>query len=126
MLSDPRTHPDWWPDIVAVRVEEPLTEGGEYVRVSEPMRFIDDLESVWVAERMEHLKEVRFRCTLTGSYASFSLTPARDETFVEVELGMDPTRLRFHVLKAMSRSYSKRWLRDVLDALPRELERARA
>jgi hypothetical protein len=125
-VSDPRTHPDWWPDIVAVRVEEPLTEGGEYVRISEPMRFIDDLESVWVAERMEHLKEARFRCTLTGSYASFTLTPAQDETFIEVELGMDPTRLRFQLLKAMSRSYSKRWLRDVLDALPRELERIRA
>jgi hypothetical protein len=125
-VSDPETHPDWWPDIVAVRLEEPLTEGGEYVRVSEPMRFIDDLESIWVAERLEHLKEARFRCTLTGSYASFSLTPARDETFVEVETGMDPTRLRFHLLAAMSRAHSKRWLRDVLDELPRELERIRA
>jgi hypothetical protein len=125
-VSDPRTHPEWWPDIVAVRVEEPLTEGGEYVRVSEPMKFIDDVESVWVAERMEHLKEVRFRCTLSGSYATFSLTPARDETFIEVETGMDPTSLRFHMLKAMSRSYSKRWLRDVLDALARELVRTRA
>jgi hypothetical protein len=112
--------------VVAVRLEQPLAEGGEYVRVSEPMKFIDDVESVWVAERMEHLKEVRYRCTLTGSYASFSLTPARDETFVEVETGMDPTRLRFQLLHAMSRSYSKRWLRDVLDALPKELERTRA
>jgi hypothetical protein len=110
-VSNPETHPEWWPDIVAVRIEEPLTEGGE---------------SVWVVERMEHLKEVRFRCTLTGSYASFSLTPAQDATFVELETGMDPTRLRYHLLKAMSRSYSKRWLRDVLDALPRELERIRA
>jgi hypothetical protein len=59
-VSDPATHPDWWPDVVAVRIEEPIEEGGEYVRVSEPMRFIDDVESVWVAERMEHLKEVRF------------------------------------------------------------------
>jgi hypothetical protein len=125
-VSDPATHPDWWPDVVAVRVEEPLEEGGEYVRVSEPMRFIDDVESVWVAERMEHLKEVRFRCTLTGSYASFALTPARDETFVEVETGIQPTNLKFHLLSAMSRSYWKRWLRDVLDALPKELERARA
>ncbi len=125
-MSDPATHPDWWPDVVAVQVREPVTEGGEYVRISEPMRFIDDVESVWVAERMEHLKEVRFRCTLTGSYASFSLTPARDETFVEVEIGMNPTSLKFQVISAMSRSYSKRWLRDVLDALPRELERIRA
>jgi hypothetical protein len=125
-VSDPATHPDWWPDVVAVRVEEPLEEGGEYVRVSEPMRFIDDVESVWVAERMEHLKEVRFRCTLTGSYASFALTPARDETFVEVETGIHPTNLKFQLLSAVSRSYWKRWLRDVLDALPKELERARA
>ena len=125
-MSDPATHPDWWPDVVAVRLEEPVTEGGEYVRVSEPMRFIDDVESIWVVERMEHLKEVRFRCTLTGSYASFSLTPARDETFVEVETGMNPTNLKFQLLRAMSRSYWKRWQRDVLDALPRELERVRA
>jgi Polyketide cyclase / dehydrase and lipid transport len=33
VVSDPRTHPDWWPDVTDVRVPGPITEGGEYTRV---------------------------------------------------------------------------------------------
>ena len=49
------------------------------------------MESVWVAERLEDLKEARFRCTASGSWARFTLTPAQGETYVELESGMDPT-----------------------------------
>jgi hypothetical protein len=86
VISDPLTHPDWWPDVVEVRLEEPLVEGGEYIRSSR-----------------------------------FSLTPAQAETFVELETGMDPTRLRWRLLKVTSGSFFKGWILDVLDALPKEV-----
>jgi uncharacterized protein YndB with AHSA1/START domain len=121
VVSDPRTHPEWWPDVVEVRIEEPLVVGGEYVRSSRLLPFLDAVEDVWVAERLQDLKEARFRCTKTGTWAHFSLTPAQAQTFVELETGMDPTKLRWRLLKATSGSFFKGWILDVLDALPKEV-----
>ena len=73
VVSDPRTHPHWWPDVVDVEIDEPLVEGGEYTRTSKVVPFLDAVEAVWVAERLEDLKEARFRCTMTGTWARFSL-----------------------------------------------------
>jgi hypothetical protein len=121
VISDPRTHPDWWPDVVDVRVEEPLVEGGEYIRSSRLLPFLDAVEAIWVAERLEDLREARFRCTVTGTWAHFSLTPAQAQTFVELETGMYPTKLRWRLMKATSGSFFKGWILDVLDALPKEV-----
>jgi hypothetical protein len=125
VIRDPLTHPDWWPDVVSVRIEEPLVEGGEYVRSSRLLPFRDAVEAVWVAERLEDLKEARFRCTVTGTWAHFKLTPAQAETFVELETGMDPTKLRWRLLKTTSGSFFKGWILDVLDALPKEVDARR-
>ena len=125
VIKDPRTHPEWWPDVVEVRIEEPLVEGGEYVRSSRLLPFLDAVEDVWVAERLEDLKEARFRCTKTGTWAHFSLTPAQAQTFVELETGMDPTKLRWRLMKATSGSFFKGWILDVLEALPKEVDARR-
>ena len=125
IISDPLTHPEWWPDVVDVRVEEPLVEGGEYVRSSRLLPFLDAVEAIWVAERLEDLKEARFRCTVSGTWAHFSLTPAQAETFVELETGLDPTNLRWRLMKATSGSFFKGWILDVLDALPKEVDARR-
>ena len=121
VVSDPRTHPEWWPDVVDVRLNEPLVEGGEYTRTSKPVPFLDAMESVWVAERLEDLKEARFRCTLSGSWARFTLTPAQGETYVELESGIDPTTLRWRLMNAMGSRFLKDWIVKVLDALPGEV-----
>ena len=121
VVSDPRTHPEWWPDVVEVQLDEPLVEGGEYIRTSKPVPFLDAMESVWVAERLEDLKEARFRCTVSGSWARFTLTPAQGETYVELESGMEPTTLRWRVMNAMGSRFLKDWIVKVLDALPGEV-----
>jgi uncharacterized protein YndB with AHSA1/START domain len=118
VVSDPNTHPDWWPEIVGVEAPDELHEGDSYVRTSKTMPFVDAVDSIWVAERLEHLKEAQFRCTLSGAYAHFTLTPAQDNTYVELETGMDPTSLKWRVQKAVFGLQYKRWGLDVLDALP--------
>jgi carbon monoxide dehydrogenase subunit G len=121
IVSDPRTHPEWWPDVVDVRIDEPLVEGGEYTRTSKMLPFLDAVEAVWVVERLEDLKEARFRCTKTGTWACFSLTSAQADTYVELETGLDPTRVRWRLLKLTGGSLFKKWILDVLDALPKEV-----
>jgi uncharacterized protein YndB with AHSA1/START domain len=117
VVSDPRTHPDWWPDVVTVDAPEELDAGDEYVRSSKPLPFAQAVTAVWVAERLEHLKEAHFRCELSGTFARFSLTPAQDHTFVELESGIDPTSLRWRLMSTMTGPMQKRWILQVLDAL---------
>ena len=118
LVAHPETHPDWWPDVMEASAPEELAEGDEYTRKSKFLPFADAVDAIWVAERLEHLKEAQFRCTVSGSFARFRLTPAQNDTFVELETGMDPTTVRWRLLNALSGSYMKKWLFDVLDALP--------
>src|SRR5918993_1436716 len=114
VVSDPRTHEDWWPEVEGIVAGEGLGEGDEYLFRSKVLPFRDAVESVWVVERMEQLKEV---------HARFTLTPAQGHTFVEAESGMEPTALRWRVLGALGRSYFRNWVIAVLDGLPARCRR---
>jgi hypothetical protein len=118
VVSDPRTHPEWWPDVVRIDAPEELALGDEYVHSGKVMPFVDALDAVWVVERFEELKEAQFRCTMSGSYARFQLTPAQEHTYVEMEVGMDPTTWRWRVAEPFFGLQYKRWVLAVLDALP--------
>jgi uncharacterized protein YndB with AHSA1/START domain len=119
VISDPRTHPDWWPEVVSVDAGAgEFAEGDEYVRHTKMLPFVDAVETVWVAERLEHLKEARFRCAASGAWAQFTLTPAQNDTYVELESGMEPTNLKWRIAQPFFNHQYKRWLLDVLDALP--------
>lgn len=107
--------------MLAVAAGDGLREGDEYKHTSKSIPLVDAVESVWVVERLEQLKEAHFRCTVTGSYARFSLTPAQGQTFVEVESGMEPTAVRWRLLKALGGSYYRGWVVEVLDALQERL-----
>ena len=39
-------------------------------------------------------------CQLTGAFAHWTLTAAQDGTFVDLEMGMEPTRLRYRLMDA--------------------------
>jgi hypothetical protein len=118
VVSDPRTHPEWWPDVVRIDAPGEVAEGDEYVHSGKVIPFLDALDSVWVVERFEELKEAQFRCTMSGSYARFQLTRAQDDTYVELEIGMDPTSWRWKVAEPFFGLQYKRWVYAVLDALP--------
>jgi uncharacterized protein YndB with AHSA1/START domain len=118
IVSDPRTHPDWWPELRDVQLAAAAGEGGEYTRVTRRLGFLDLVDTTWVAEPMEHMKEVNFRCTVTGTYTRFALTPAQDDTFVEVEAGVAPIGIRGRIVQATGPLFFRRWLGDLLDALP--------
>ena len=117
VVSAPRTHPQWWPEVLAIEAPESVETGDEYEHTSKVLPFVEAVTSMWVAERIEHLREAHFRCELSGTFARFSLTPAQESTFVEVETGMDPTSLRWRMAKSVMGPMYKRWTVEVLDAL---------
>jgi carbon monoxide dehydrogenase subunit G len=119
VVIDPRTHPEWWPEVIAVESPEELTEGAEYLRKTESLvPFVDAVDSIWVAERLDHLREARFRCTVSGAVARFTLTSAQQDTYVELEADIDPTSLKWRLAKPVFGLQFKKWIIEVLDALP--------
>jgi hypothetical protein len=126
VVIDPQSQPDWWPEVFEVRQGGRLHEGDTYVRTAR-VAVVGKMEAVWVVERMVDLKEAHFRCTRSGSYARFALTPAGDATFVDAEAGMLPTKTRYRLLRsAVGSPYYRRWLRQALDALPTVVRARRA
>jgi uncharacterized protein YndB with AHSA1/START domain len=126
IVSDPRTHPEWWPEVTRIDAPERVGEGDEYLHTAKMVPFVDAVDAIWVVERMEELKEAQFRCTMTGSYARFQLTQAQDDTFVEMEVGMDPTSWRWRVAEPLFGLHYKRWVIAVLDALPEAIHSRQA
>ena len=118
VVSDPHTHPDWWPELEGVETDTMAGRSGEYKRLTKRLGFLDIVDTVWVMEPMEHLKEVNFRCTMTGAYTRFSLTPAQEDTFVQIEGGVVPIGVKGRIAKAAAPVYFKRWLNSLLDRLP--------
>jgi uncharacterized protein YndB with AHSA1/START domain len=115
LVGDPRRHPEWWPRVVEVRGEE-FDEGSNYAQITrEP---VGSGESVMRIDRLEDLREIHMRCTKTGTYSRWTLTEARGNTFVDVELGMDPVGVGHRVFDAaLGKLYFRRWLDQSLAAL---------
>jgi hypothetical protein len=117
LVGTPSRHPEWWPRVIEVRGER-FEEGDEYAQVTtNPKGRID---TSFLIERRDDLREIRMRCQLTGTYADWLLTPAQGGTFVELEMGMQPRRLgdRFFDIAA-GKAYFRRWADESLDALRR-------
>ena len=84
-----------------------------------------ETSSNFLIERREELREIRMSCRLTGTFAHWSLTAAQDGTFVDLEMGMEPTRLRYRLMDAaIGQRYFRKWSDESLAAL-REAARER-
>ena len=118
LVGDPRRHPEWFPRVIEVNGER-FDEGEEYAQVTrEPNGKA--VRTDFLIERMDNLREIRFACQKTGMYAHWMLTDAQGDTFVDVEMGMQPKKVGQKVFDAVAgRRYFTRWLDQSLDALRR-------
>ena len=117
-LGAPARYPEWWPRVVEIHGER-FEEGDEYVQVTrDPLRT--DVETSFLLERREDLREIRMACQLTGMFAHWLLTPAQGGTFVQLEMGMEPRRVGDRVFDvALGRLYFRSWSEQSLDGLRR-------
>ena len=117
LVGTPSRHPEWWPRVVEVRGER-FEQGDEYAQVT--TNLTGRIETSFLVERRDDLREIRMRCQLTGTYADWLLTPAQGGTFVELEMGMQPRRLGDRVFDVTAgKAYFRRWADESLDALRR-------
>jgi Polyketide cyclase / dehydrase and lipid transport len=115
LLGNPRRHPEWWPRIVEID-GQPYEQGDEYVQItSGPM---GNAETRWLLEHKDDLREIKLRCQLTGTYADWHLTGAQGGTFVDLEMGMDPTAFKYRVFDlTVGSRFFRKWAEESIDAL---------
>ena len=124
LVGDPRRHPEWFPRVVEVNGER-FEEGEQYAQVTKQSR--GTVETDFLIERLDDLHEIRFACQQTGMYAHWLLTDAQGDTFVDVEMGMQPKSTGDKVFDAVvGRVYFRRWLDQSLDALRGRLAKTRS
>jgi hypothetical protein len=117
LVGDPARHPEWFPRVVEVNGQR-FEEGEEYAQVTRSA--FGTTETDFLIERMTDLREIRFACQKTGMYAQWLLTDAQGDTFVDVEMGMQPKTTGDKVFDVvLGRHYFRRWLDQSLDALRR-------
>jgi uncharacterized protein YndB with AHSA1/START domain len=117
LVGDPRRHPEWFPRVIEVNGER-FEEGEEYAQVTKDL--VGTARTDFLIERMENMREIRFACQKTGMYAHWLLTDAQGNTFVDVEMGMQPKKTGDRVFDAvLGRLYFRRWLDQAVDALRR-------
>ncbi len=114
-MATPTLYPAWWPRVIEVDGEE-FEEGDEFVQVVRDPT--GETSSNFLIERREELREIRMSCQLTGTFAHWTLTAAQDGTFVDLEMGMEPTRLRYRLMDAtIGQRYFRKWSDESLNAL---------
>jgi Polyketide cyclase / dehydrase and lipid transport len=117
LLVDADRHPEWWPRVVEVECEG-LEAGCSYRQVIQTPMGPDEM-SMFV-DRFDECRNLSIRCVNTGTFVRMELAEARDGTFLEAEMGMEPDRLRQRVFDVVAgRRFFKAWLRETVDALGR-------
>ena len=108
LVGDPRRYPEWAGDVIEVTGLPVVSPGAEFSqRTRTPF---GKSTTRFVVEELEDLREIRMRCLKTGYYSHWVLTEAGDDTFCEVEVGMDPKHVGY---RAVDATVGKRWYRNV-------------
>ena len=115
LLRDIDRHPEWWPRVVDVECEG-IEEGCSYRQVTESPFGYQQLDVV--IDRLDEMRELKIRCTSTGTFVDLALTSAHGGTFVDARFGMDPLNVRMRVFDAIAgKRYFRRWLEQSLEAM---------
>jgi uncharacterized protein YndB with AHSA1/START domain len=115
LLADVDRHPEWWPRVVEVECDG-LEAGCSYRQVIQTPLGKDEMDMF--VDRLDEGRNLAIRCVNTGTFVRMELTEARDGTFLQAEMGMDPTSLQDRVFDVVAgRRFFRAWLRETVDAL---------
>ena len=109
-VGDPASYPRWAGDIVEVTGLDAVEEGARYHQTTKTPLGKADTE--FVVDRLDDLREIRVHCLLSGYFLHWQLTEAGDDTFAQVEVGMDPKHIGY---RAMDMTVGRRWYRNVVE-----------
>jgi uncharacterized protein YndB with AHSA1/START domain len=120
-VGDPASYPDWAKDVVDVTGLPRAEPDATFRQVMKTP--LGTRETTFRIEDLEELHEITLRCTATGYYSRWLLTAARENTFADVEIGVEPSALRYRVIAALGKRWFRRMAEDSIDGLRGELAR---
>jgi polyketide cyclase/dehydrase/lipid transport protein len=113
LVGDPKRYPEWAQDVVSVTgVPDEIHKGTRFER--ESRLPLGSRTTEFVVDELADLQEIRMRCLTSGYYSRWALTEAGQDTFCEVEVGMEPTSAPY---KLMDRAIGKRWYRSAVSSM---------
>jgi uncharacterized protein YndB with AHSA1/START domain len=117
LVSDVDRHPEWWPRVVEVECEG-LEEGCNYRMVTQTPFGRDEMDLT--VDTLDECRNLSIRCINTGTFVRFELTEAQNGTFLDSEMGMDPSGFGYRVFDAVAgRRYFTSWMNQTFVALER-------
>jgi uncharacterized protein YndB with AHSA1/START domain len=128
LIANPNRFPEWWSANALQVTGPPTIELGSEFQQTSPSPFgRSTMTTTYKVEALDELHEVKMRCQQSGWYSHWFLTEARGSTFVDVEVGIEPTALQYRLLFG---ALGKRPFRDAaieaLDGLREALAADRA
>ena len=122
LVGNPERHPEWFPRVVDVRGDS-FRPGDAFVQLTRTPAGVVGKTTLEI-DKLDDMREVSIHCRDTGTFTHWRLTPARDDTFVEAEFGMEPTGLIYRMFDATAgRIYFRHWLEQSLEALSNKVAR---
>jgi hypothetical protein len=110
-VGNPNTYPEWAGEVVEVEGLDTVELGAHYQQ-AEKLPFGPARKTEFVVDAFEEMREISVRCTVSGWYLRWLLTGAGDDTFAEVEIGMNPKHLGY---RAVDATVGKRWYRSAVE-----------
>ena len=118
-VGDPSSYPQWAGDVVEVTGLDAVEEGATFRQKTKTPLGTSETEFV-VEQFDDSMREIQVRCLLSGYYLHWLLTEAGEDTFAQIEVGMDPKHFSY---RAIDKVVGRRWYRSVVEDM---LERLRA
>ena len=128
VLVDPSRAPDWDEDVIEVTGVPVEIEVGSTFDLTGRGRLGLKETTTYRIEELDDMHELKMKCQRSGFYVHWLLTPARGNTFTELELGVEPLPgLSARAMGAMqTKGYLRRTVEKTIEALSRAIGRDRA
>jgi hypothetical protein len=121
LLGDPKRYPEWAGFVVAVTGLPVIEKDAEYAQTTRAP--IGNVTTTFQLDRFQELREIRMRCTESGWYSHWLLTPAAGGTFAEAEIGIEPTAIQYRLIYgALGKRHFRRVVERALDGLREAVE----
>ena len=123
LVGDPNRYPEWAADVISVTGLATIDEGSTYRQVSKSP--LGKTETTFMIEELDELREIKLRCTRSGYYSRWLLTETQDGTFVDAEIGIEPTKLPYRASHAAAggKRYFRRLVDGAIDGIRSVVER---
>ena len=119
LVGDPSRYPEYAAGVVAVTGSGATEVSDTFEQVSRtPM---GERTTTFAVTELEELRAIRLQCQTSGYYSRWLLTEAQDASFVDLELGVEPTSLQYRLMFGAA---GKRYLRRLADETLEGLQRA--